>query len=105
MRALHSHGIEVFRRRFFCLNPNAARLVLPLLSRTLGLLKKPPGNFVEKMKQLVDVINRHWFFSPEYTVLGKCVSIFFLIFPLFVFCVSVFVSVYICVILRVGGGG
>ena len=35
-----------------------------------GLGKEPPGNFVEVMKQLVDVINRGWFFSNEYTVLG-----------------------------------
>jgi hypothetical protein len=36
-----------------------------------GLGKKAPGNFVEEMKLLVDVINRGWFFSPEYTVLGE----------------------------------
>jgi hypothetical protein len=36
-----------------------------------GLGKQAPGNFVEAMKQLVDVINRGWFFSPEYTVLGE----------------------------------
>jgi hypothetical protein len=36
-----------------------------------GLGREAPGNFVEAMKQLVDVINRGWFFSPEYTVLGE----------------------------------
>jgi hypothetical protein len=36
-----------------------------------GLAKPPPGNFVEAMKQLIDVMNRGWFFSMNYTVLGS----------------------------------
>jgi hypothetical protein len=39
-----------------------------------GVGKTPPGNFVEKMKQLVDVINRDWFYHPEFTILGASVD-------------------------------
>jgi hypothetical protein len=39
-----------------------------------GLGKPPPGNFVEKMKQLVDVINRDWFYDPKFTILGPSVD-------------------------------
>ena len=35
-----------------------------------GVGMPPPGNFVEKMKQLVDVVNRRWFYHPEFSVLG-----------------------------------
>ena len=35
-----------------------------------GLGKPPPGNFVEKMKQLIDVVNREWFYHPEFSILG-----------------------------------
>ncbi len=39
-----------------------------------GVGKPPPGNFVEKMKQLIDVINREWFYHPEFTILGASVD-------------------------------
>lgn len=39
-----------------------------------GIGTPPPGNFVEKMKQLIDVVNRHWFYRPEYSVLGPKVD-------------------------------
>ena len=39
-----------------------------------GIGRPPPGNFVEKMKQLVDVINRHWFYRPEYSVMGRFID-------------------------------
>lgn len=38
--------------------------------KNAGIGKPAPGNFVEKMKQLIDVVNRHWFYRPEYSVLG-----------------------------------
>ena len=39
-----------------------------------GIGRPPPGNFVEKMKQLVDVVNRHWFYRPEFSVLGGLID-------------------------------
>ena len=39
-----------------------------------GVGKRPPGNFVEKMKQLIDVVNRNWFYHPEFSILGKSVD-------------------------------
>ena len=39
-----------------------------------GVGKPPPGNFVEKMKQLIDVINRDWFYHPEFSILGASVD-------------------------------
>jgi hypothetical protein len=39
-----------------------------------GVGKPPPGNFVEKMKQLVDVLNRDWFYHPEFSILGPLVD-------------------------------
>ena len=39
-----------------------------------GLGKTPPGNFVEKMKQLVDVMNRDWFYAPNFSILGPSVD-------------------------------
>ena len=42
--------------------------------KNAGIGKSAPGNFVEKMKQLIDVVNRHWFYRPEYSVLGPKVD-------------------------------
>jgi hypothetical protein len=53
--------------------PSAKIYGYPITNAGLG--KPPPGNFVEKMKQLVDVVNRDWFYHPEFSILGPEVDL------------------------------